>query len=349
MLWTFRTELEGYHRRGLHFATIFLNYQPSARDIDALPKMTAWDFADTCNKSVPVYLRMQPEDGRWSLFITVLHNYIYHRWFRPYRSDVEDHRFICKFIMPKDLPADDESGVSPSRSVLDTLIAMNKAISTEADTRHREYAERLAAGDKNAFDELRLCGLPIIDLKYHRVQPLFRALLVVVDSKYYKTEDGSTTVGGMPAFLVRTGIEDGLSAPISFGSIADRIDGYEGERQDVVKTTLEAAIDFVMGLEERERAAFGIQPPMADDWSDAACVNTGDWEAQPWGDEPLIGPSSRFVDAEEYPQWSGYGMRLDLSLKKDEQNYRQCLEDFGARRDLEEAEGVQNGRAMITR
>jgi hypothetical protein len=119
----------------LHFAVTFLSYQPSAQNINALPAMTAWDFADTCNKSVPVYFRMQRgDDSRWPLFTIVLHNYIYHRWFRPYRSDIEDNRFICKFITPKELPVDNDLEPSPSPTVFNTLIAMNKAICAEADS-----------------------------------------------------------------------------------------------------------------------------------------------------------------------------------------------------------------------
>jgi hypothetical protein len=210
----------------------------------------------------------------------------------------------------------------------------------------------VAAGDKNAVDDLRLCGLPIFDLKYHRLQPLFRALLVVVDSKYYKTEDDSTTVGGMPVFLVRTGTEDGLSAPITFGSIADKIEGYEAEGQAVAKTSLETAIDFVIALEQRERAAFGVQPPLADDcpW-DTNLVDTYDWEAQPWGDEPLTGPSSRFVDTEEYPHWSGAGMRQDLFMRRNEQAYRQFVEDDERRQVLEDVgpapDGCHNHRVTL--
>ncbi|KAK4096608.1 hypothetical protein N658DRAFT_480341 [Parathielavia hyrcaniae] len=272
--------------------------------------MRGWDVSDTCNKSVAVYILTQPGDNRRSgLLRMVLHNYIYRRWFRPYRSDIEHQRSICKFILPKDLPEHDnmEPSGSPPESAITTLVAMNKAICAEADTRRRVYAERLAAGDEMVSGESLISGIG--DLRCHLIQALFRALLVIVNYRYYETDDDSTTVGRMPLFLVHTGIQDGLSAPISFSSIADKIDGYKGEAQAVVKTTLETAVDFIMGLEQRELGAFWLQPPFP-----TSGMMIAEARVQPWGDEPLTGPSSRLVNTEEYPQWSGKGEDVDRRM-----------------------------------
>lgn len=56
-----------------------------------------------------------------------------------------------------------------------------------------------------------------------------------------------------------------------------------------VKTTLETAVDFVMGLEAREAAAFGLQPDPVASW-------------KPLGDDEMLltGPSSRFVDRTDF-------------------------------------------------
>ncbi|POR34223.1 Uncharacterized protein TPAR_05552 [Tolypocladium paradoxum] len=246
------------------------------------------DFLDTCNKSVPVYI---PVCDYWPLLVQVLHNYIYRRWFRPYRSEIEHHRFICKFITPEDLP---DAG-SPSQATVDSLVSLNRAICAEVEARRRIYEETFTSGDEMAVYKLQ----PVKDYRFHILQPLFKALLIVVCFESYRNED-SKAVGRLPVFLVRTGVEDGLSAPISFKAIASKIDGYAGEARSAVRTTLETAIDFVMDLEAREAAIFGLQPDPA-----LMPENVRFWK-EALGDEPIIGPSSSFVDPEKYP-WAGNG------------------------------------------
>lgn len=109
--------------------------------------------------------------------------------------------------------------------------------------------------------------------------------------------------------MVRTGIEDGLSAPVTFGTIADKTDSYSKESQSVIKTNLATAVDFFMELEQRERAAFGPQPDTAVDF-DVRDNYLRDWQKQR-EDELLVGPSSQWVDIEKYPQWTGPGEHYD--------------------------------------
>ncbi|KAK1770047.1 hypothetical protein QBC33DRAFT_310357 [Phialemonium atrogriseum] len=104
------------------------------------------EFLDTCNKLVPVYIL--PLRNR--ALVTVRHNYIYRRWFRPYRSEIERQRFICKFIGPAHLP----DGGTASQSTIGTLVVMNGAICAEVDARRRSYAERLATGNRQVQGEL---------------------------------------------------------------------------------------------------------------------------------------------------------------------------------------------------
>lgn len=101
VLWAARTEMEGLHRVLIHRYGVELAYSPSARDVDRLPEMDIIDFCDTCNKSAPIYIL--PGTG-CRLLNMVLHNYVYRRWFCPYRSEIEYQRFLCKFITPYDLP-----------------------------------------------------------------------------------------------------------------------------------------------------------------------------------------------------------------------------------------------------
>jgi hypothetical protein len=145
------------------------------------------------------------------------------------------------------------------------------------------------------------------DHQRYVLQPLFRALLVVVHGKDYAEQD-SASVGNMPVLLVRTGIEDGLSAPITFESIRERIEtSDEGcSPPTIIKTKLETAIDFVISLEAREAAAFGLQPdPVSSTLDCASYVSL--WEGGFGKEEPVIAPSSRFVSEENALKWGWFG------------------------------------------
>ena len=77
---------------------------------------------------------------------------------------------------------------------------------------------------------------------YYKLQPLFRALIIIIDN--HVGEQGA----GQIVHLVRTGLASELSAPITFESIRPKLgrDMDPGSDNDnVVTTTLSAAIDFV--------------------------------------------------------------------------------------------------------
>ncbi|PNP40934.1 hypothetical protein TGAMA5MH_06800 [Trichoderma gamsii] len=123
--------------------------------------------------------------------------------------------------------------------------------------------------------------------------------------------------------MARTGVETGLSSPITFESIVDKIDEYIGE--NAVKTTLETAITFVMELEARETKVFGLQPDPVTSWDpDYSCLQWRD--IMPY--DQLIGPSTRFVDVENIPR----------SLQQLQRNDRDWDEQYA---DVEEREARQ--------
>lgn len=147
-----------------------------------------------------------------------------------------------------------------------------------------------------------------------QLKPSFRAVAVVLNTKDYQVDP--TMTAHTPVCLVRTGVEGYLSAPISFDSIAgngtiEYHTGRDGETRELIRTTLQIAVEFIMGLDRREVAAFGIHP---DPW--ALRSGWGKWE------EPLIdharrvgwkgnitfkGPSSAWVDMDLYLDWIGVG------------------------------------------
>ncbi|KAI1195841.1 hypothetical protein F5X97DRAFT_335041 [Nemania serpens] len=237
-----------------------------------LREMGLIDLRDICNKSVPIYTLAGKSH---QLLNAVLHNYVYRRWFRPYRSEIEHDRFFCKFISTSGFPKETRL----SHSTTAAIISVNKDICAETDKIRLKFDQMLANGGSC----LPWCRDILEENQFSIIQPLFRAILIVVSSWDYQLED-SGTIGTIPAHLVLTGITDGLSAPITFESILGKIDTDIGDTPGTVKTTLETAVDFVMGLEDREAAAFGLQPDPVASWK------------PPRGDEMLLaGPSSRFA------------------------------------------------------
>lgn len=298
LLWDFRTSEESAHRSMIwRFSEVFY-CMPSARDVKAnLPlHLSVDDYYEICNKSVPVYIN---NCSKWQQVHIVLHNYIYRRWFRPYRSEIDYNRFICKFIFPQELP-DDEVSSSPSN--IRSLIGINMAICNEVKSLRTSYMEYRALGHTRLSDDIT--GIP--NTRHHVLQPLFRALFILVPGEQYNNQD-SRTVGELPVYLVRTGVEEGLSAPITFDLITTAISHIEPGC--VVQVTLQTAIDFVIYLEAREAVAFDLRPDPVAEWK------PDEEDLRIWrqlkGNEPLIGPSSQWVDTERYPQWLGAGQQDD--------------------------------------
>lgn len=92
------------------------------------------------------------------------------------------------------------------------------------------------------------------------LQPLFLALAIVIRGEPFNAQ--MSDIGQLSALVICTGVEEGLSAPISFDPIAHQISAFShgSHSSTAVETALDTAVDFVMGLEEREVAAFGLRP-----------------------------------------------------------------------------------------
>ena len=94
---------------------------------------------------------------------------------------------------------------------------------------------------------------------HYKLQPIFRALIIVIDSHASEKSTTETVV-----HLVRTNMPSELSAPIALESIKPQFeqnpffghDENNNNNKNVVSTTLSSAIDFIMALESREHAAF---------------------------------------------------------------------------------------------
>jgi hypothetical protein len=275
--------LERDHRGQMFVSSAWRTYEPPVNQ--PLPTMSEFDIPDICNKSVPVYILK----GHLR-FAGTLYNYLYRRWFKPFQSEIEYGRFIAKFIAPT-------NAIQPIMASMDSILALHKAICTNIHEQHEAWSAAIASG----VDDYRIS-------KNHQnyiLQPLFQALILIVDPQDWNGED-SSLIGRLPVTIARTEMENGLSSPITFESIADKIDEYIGET--VIETTLETAITFVMELEARETRAFGLKPDPVASWDPDVCLSR--WrDIMPY--DELIGPSSQFVDVEKVPQ-SLHQLKRDL-------------------------------------
>ncbi|KAF5020443.1 hypothetical protein F66182_7522 [Fusarium sp. NRRL 66182] len=253
---------------------------------------------DFFNKTVPIFLLAGDDERRGiaHLLLITLHNHIYRKWFRPYRTDIERGQFIAKLIYCHDQP-----DTSDDSAAVDLVMRMRTMINTQ----------------------LRSIRPP----QFYAISPLMKALSIIVPGQNYHSCDVMSNLGSMRVLVLVTGETEGLSGPISFDSIADRAERVTINGMSAVKTDLDTAIGFTTELEEREVAAFGPQPdPVAastgnDPESDDALYHYQQIIAARlgWKYGPLIGPSSRWVDMERYPEWTGGGAQMDAVVME-------CLE-----------------------
>ncbi|KAL7794874.1 hypothetical protein V8C43DRAFT_321643 [Trichoderma afarasin] len=329
-------------------------YQPNISDLAYMAaEMTLQEANDCCNKAAPLYIFSAKRTIYPSLFVQVLHNYLYHKWFIPYKSEIEYLQFITKTFLPELLPDDLQPG-----PLVDLAIPVHAAICARAQEA-RDAVKELEPpyplqpippkGPKKWGHYKYACIDQIVrDQEFFLLRPLFRAIMIIIRLEEYNDEN--LDIRQLPVLLVWTGIEEGLSAPISFEPIAHKIKTViqrTNSSEAVVQVTLETAVDFVLSMDKREIAAFGHQPDPV-----LSTRNLGDGglyglsiltRAQEigWGDEELRGPSSKWVDAEKYPEWSGDGAHEDDMIRRKENLVR---EDFCMSKDFLRPQPEDNSR-----
>ncbi|KAJ4252829.1 hypothetical protein NW762_010735 [Fusarium torreyae] len=238
------------------------------------------------NKTAPLYNLNFSGDKRleWPLSIT-LDNYIYRRLFRPYRTSIDLGQYIVKRIMPVEWPqtSDLETGVRV------TLRTHNMIM--------------------NALDSVEQ------EDEFHITLPLFRAIMIIIPVLSYSTCDDLKNLSSIKVLVMATGQQKGLSAPINFALMTEKVKSVKYTGLSGVETDLETAIDFVMALERREEAVFGQQP---DPFAAARSLGPAFYkESQDYADRlgwtggTIVGPSSRWVSDKRFPTWTGFGTRFD--------------------------------------
>lgn len=310
-------------------------------DLDRLPEMELGYANDCCNRVAPIYVlrdRFVPDEARagiepiLGLFLVRLQNYLYKRWFRPYRSDIEYGQFLSRIFVPRPSPLPNPPC---SQRMVDFVTALHSNTCARVD-RAQDRAKSLAdlshdpeeqEAKLNWKPELQVCkpaSIAIREQEYFILQPLFRAIAIAIRFNTAANSKDTSDVTTTSVLIVSTGVEDGLSAPISFNSISeDQRTGVlcdEEGKVTAIETTLEPAVDFLMYLEQREIAAFGLRPdPVQSTWN----LEIGYCQPRDelleiavelgWSGDPHIlrQPSSTWVDPERYLRWSGPGADAD--------------------------------------
>jgi len=182
-----------------------------------------------------------------------------------------------------------------------SILSFNKRLLEQVEACRRIYD----AAEPGTIDPTGTGLYLLKDHQDYQIRPLFRALLIIIDSKNYHLED-SRTVGDIRVSLVRTGIEDRLSAPITFDTIQQQAETEATDNLDIITTTLRAAIDFAIALEDRERAASTSAPVPS-----AGYLRS--WKYEFGDQEPVPYPSSRLVSDEKAAElgWCGESKDYD--------------------------------------
>ncbi|KAF5665234.1 hypothetical protein FCIRC_10591 [Fusarium circinatum] len=314
-----RGQMETYHRRDLYMESVTRILQPcplptdacSASDQTKVKDISPRHLEACCNKTVPIYI--VPGAKGCLLLHCALHNWLYKKWYRPYRNDIEYHQFIAKLFYPCK-PPPDMSTVS-----LVTLINdLHGRICDQVATYQREVVT-LPPPSSSGGPHFR-------DQEFLILQSLFKAVTIILLEDNFNIR--VTDVGKLPVLITLTGEDSGLSQQLNFKSISHHVTKVTSDT--AVQVPLHIAIDFINAQNQREIAVSGTQPDpikstlgfrnglslFNEDFPDIVSSLGG-------GNEPIEGPSSTWVDTSIHTGWPRV-MALDDKrvYQREEERYR---------------------------
>lgn len=165
---------------------------------------------------------------------------------------------------------------------------------------------------------------------------------MVVEEKSYPLRECNLPTMGVQ--IIRTGVENGLSAPIDLethvgNAHVNKFIGEHGQPLEMAYTTLETAYSILDTLEKRETAAYGSRP-------DLAKIPDGGFRRQQlerfskeaerlgWGDEEfnVEMPSSQWVDTRPFPKCQARGLTYAEWVIRRGRDYHQHLDSNALRR-----------------
>ncbi|KAJ8132560.1 hypothetical protein O1611_g1065 [Lasiodiplodia mahajangana] len=268
-----RTDVEGEAQRAHHAYSAF---HPSVIDF-ASGYVKPWESdaaALGClNTTVALYVSEYLQQ-RFSHNVAINPgSWLWRRWFQPYITDLELDRAFVKIFILGHRKIDYNGPETQTQS----LIGLHCNVCEQSE-RMRDVAclEESPGSDSRPLTSGPLRSLPWegrpaseargkLRRSTRLLQPLFRAVFMVcLDSDTDITwPTDHSQIAGLRAQLILTGITEGLSAPISFEEIqaySIRTEAPYMPGDQTIITTLDIATKFISRLEQREIAAFGIQP-----------------------------------------------------------------------------------------
>ena len=248
-----RFEQEYHHRRCReYFSTYGLLILPLSLPV---PQVYLEQVQDSCNKSTAIYYitpRLETHsvlNGRDSVNRSDMTFLIYEQWFRNHHVDIDFGKFVTK-------PIRVQIASIEQRPTVEDIIKV-----------HRKWCEHVEVNlplcspktdstgtkiDDPPFEDHGAVGINRRQNMYYKLRPLFRALVMIVDD--HISSDAEKIV-----HLIRTNLPSELSAPITFGNITPKLESnkcLDNHNNDLMTTTLSAAIAFITTLESREEKAF---------------------------------------------------------------------------------------------
>ncbi|KAI1746946.1 hypothetical protein F4782DRAFT_552853 [Xylaria castorea] len=200
-------------------------------------------------------------------------SWLWRQWFKPYVSDITLHHFASIFTVQYD------------RNHADCKFNSEKLVAFHCNA--CEQAQRVkdtAYTGEGDEPTLAFCG-PLRSQPWpqekcnffsrtystkaaYTIQPLFQALFMALFYPQGDIDSPRTPeeIRAVKVQLILTGITEGLSAPISFEELeAEALDQPYHPGATAITTSLDAAVRFIMRLEQREIAASGgiLQPNVA--------------------------------------------------------------------------------------
>ncbi|KAF4456618.1 hypothetical protein F53441_1276 [Fusarium austroafricanum] len=141
-----------------------------------LPDMDTHEADHFRNKTMALYLVWAdgPKKGLELMLPIIVRNFVYRRWFRPYRTIIDQGQFVAKIMHPRDQPL-----VADVESAVISAMRMHIMINNRLDTIETE--------------------------PFYTTLPLFRALMIVLPGQNYDTCGDLRIIGKTKVLVMATG------------------------------------------------------------------------------------------------------------------------------------------------
>ncbi|KAL8927096.1 MAG: hypothetical protein Q9172_001518 [Xanthocarpia lactea] len=248
---------------------------------DSIGRLTTTELKYLCNKPTAVYCLQSAQYAGCAaenIFIPgLIFGGIFQEWLRYHHKEplIEFGHFFANPVRIT------PSGPKTVQGVIDAHLAL----SAQAAHLFRQVGEPNDSSSSH----------------HYILSPLYHAIVVIIDSRWIPTREDDGLISlqkfaqNQTALIARTGVEEGLSAPISLKGLeafAHPLDLSDATSQhvDVIRVSLAAAVHFISDLETKEDLANGktkqdahhqrgFDPPTPRRFEDGlpAAHNVDDW------------------------------------------------------------------------